>query len=270
LGLEAYPHEGCIPRGFGKTRTHTRRNPYPWARVRVFWGTGAGSPGKPQGYPCQSLLSSDRRAVVVDEYEEEELTPAMVELLNVIEERENYKSQVDTTQAALRDSLAREEQLKSELDNTRAMLCNTSPSLHVARLTSPIAHPTTPSPSSHNRFDRFSHVSPTPPSHRSNAYKSLSPANRVTRRLFANAVASPSHYEGSSEYNGSVSASRAIDALAEYNDFLNSHKIIHLKSTLDVIRHTFPISSWALQLEGAGIPSDLIDSVMIFMVAANT
>ena len=29
--------------------------PYPWARVRVFWGTGAGSPGKPQGYPCQSL-----------------------------------------------------------------------------------------------------------------------------------------------------------------------------------------------------------------------
>jgi len=59
-GLEAYPHTGCIPPGFGKTRTHTRRNPYPWARVRVFWGTGAGSPGKPQGYPCQSLTTAHK------------------------------------------------------------------------------------------------------------------------------------------------------------------------------------------------------------------
>src|SRR5258708_29865278 len=56
LGLEAYPHTGCIPPGFGKTRTHTHRNPYPWAQVWVFWGTGAGSPGKPQGYLCQSLI----------------------------------------------------------------------------------------------------------------------------------------------------------------------------------------------------------------------
>src|SRR6202789_2534941 len=37
------------------TRTRTPRNPYPGTRVRVFWGTGTGSPGKPQGYPCQSL-----------------------------------------------------------------------------------------------------------------------------------------------------------------------------------------------------------------------
>src|ERR1700678_1720973 len=38
------------------TRTRTPRNPYPGTRVRVFWGTGTGSPGKPQGYPCQSLV----------------------------------------------------------------------------------------------------------------------------------------------------------------------------------------------------------------------
>jgi len=44
-----------VPAGFCETRTRTRRNPYPCVRVRVFWGTGAGSPGKPQGYPCQSL-----------------------------------------------------------------------------------------------------------------------------------------------------------------------------------------------------------------------
>src|SRR5271168_2333146 len=37
------------------TRTRTPRNPYPGTRVRVFWGTGTGSPGKPQGYPCQAL-----------------------------------------------------------------------------------------------------------------------------------------------------------------------------------------------------------------------
>ena len=37
--------------------------PYPWARVRVFCDTGTGSPGKPQGYPCQSLTDQkDTRA----------------------------------------------------------------------------------------------------------------------------------------------------------------------------------------------------------------
>ena len=40
-------------------------------------------------------LSSDCRVVVIDEYEEEELTSTMVELLNVIEECDNFKSQVN-------------------------------------------------------------------------------------------------------------------------------------------------------------------------------
>jgi len=53
--LESYPRTGCIPQGFCKTRTGTCRNPYSWVWVRVFWGTDAGSSGKPQGYPCQSL-----------------------------------------------------------------------------------------------------------------------------------------------------------------------------------------------------------------------
>jgi hypothetical protein len=35
--------------------TRTRENPYPNVQVRVSWGTGTGSPGIPQGYPCQSL-----------------------------------------------------------------------------------------------------------------------------------------------------------------------------------------------------------------------
>ena len=54
-----------VPAGFCETRTRTRRNPYPCVRVRVFWGTGAGSPGKPQGYPCQSLgdLQSSEKPV---------------------------------------------------------------------------------------------------------------------------------------------------------------------------------------------------------------
>ena len=53
--LGVYLHMGCIPMGFCRTCTCTHRNLYPWAQVWVFWGTGAGSPGKPQGYPCQSL-----------------------------------------------------------------------------------------------------------------------------------------------------------------------------------------------------------------------
>ena len=243
-------------------------------------------------------LSSDRHVVVIDEYEEEELTSTMVELLNVIEKHDNFKSQVDNVQSALsitekalRDSLAHEEQLKSELDNTRAMVStrvdgadsntivslhhlkdpihHTSPRLHVAPHTSSIPHPTTPS--FHNRFDHFSHISPTPPSRHGNAYASPSSANLVSHRLFPNAVALPSHCKGSSESDGSAPApaSHAIDALADYYNFLNSHKIIHLWSTLDVIRHASPISTWALQLEDAGIPLDLIDFVMTLMVAAN-
>ena len=246
-------------------------------------------------------LSSDRCVVIIDEYNEKELNSTIVELLNVIEERDNFKSQVNNVQSALSmtenalcDSLAREEQLKSELDNTRAMVSthvdgadsntivsrhrlkdptrHTSPRLHVARHTSPIAHPTTPS--SHNRFDCFSHISPMPPSRRGNAYASPSPANLVSRRLFPNAVALPSRCEGSSESTDGPapgSASCAIDALADYYNFLNTHKIIHLRSTLDVICHASPISSWALQLEDAasGVPLDLIDSTMTLMVAAN-
>ena len=37
----------------------------------------------------------------------------------------------------------------------------------------------------------------------------------------------------------------------------------------DVIRHANPISNWALQLEEAGVPYDLIDSAMVLMIAAN-
>ena len=43
------------PPGFFKT-PRTCQNPYPWVRVQVDVGRGMGSTGKPQGYPCQSLL----------------------------------------------------------------------------------------------------------------------------------------------------------------------------------------------------------------------
>ena len=33
-----------------------RQNPYPMVRIRISWGWGVGCPGKPQGYPCQSLV----------------------------------------------------------------------------------------------------------------------------------------------------------------------------------------------------------------------
>ena len=247
-----------------------------WERcARSIWPMTQGKGGQvPPPYPSQPIQPhatpkgsstfvyhgrpSSAHRVVDDEYEEEELTPSMMEILNVIDERDAYKSQV--------------EQLRSELDNVQATLSTlddsrrqykdppgyTSPSLRHT-----IAHPTTPI---HDQYDRFSHISPTP-SRRDFAYTSPSPSNR---RLFSNALASPSHCEGSSVSDGSAPppATHAMDSLAEYYNFLDRHNILHLRSTLDVIRHSSPISSWALQLEQAGVPLDLIDSVMTLMVGA--
>ena len=43
---------------YWKTRDPYPLNPYPRVQVRVSWGTGTGSPGKPQGYPWQSLSAA--------------------------------------------------------------------------------------------------------------------------------------------------------------------------------------------------------------------
>jgi len=45
------PVQVLRPMGFTKPMTRTCQNPYPWLRVRVSTGMGAGSPGKPQGCP---------------------------------------------------------------------------------------------------------------------------------------------------------------------------------------------------------------------------
>ena len=47
---------------YRKTHDPYPLNPYPRVRVQVSWGTGMGSPGKPQGYPCQSLIAAAVRA----------------------------------------------------------------------------------------------------------------------------------------------------------------------------------------------------------------
>jgi len=57
LVLGRYLWTGLGTPGFLKTLTPTRRNPYPWAQVRVFAAMGTGSPGIPQGYLWQSLRS---------------------------------------------------------------------------------------------------------------------------------------------------------------------------------------------------------------------
>ena len=47
----------AIARFFSRFWRHTHAQVvHPWAWVQVFWGMGAGSPGKPQGYQCQSLV----------------------------------------------------------------------------------------------------------------------------------------------------------------------------------------------------------------------
>ena len=83
---------------------------------------------------------------------------AMMEQLNVIEEHENYKAQVNNikstlsmTENALHDSLAHEEQLKAELDNTRNALRNSL--AREGQLKSELINtrPTLSTPSSRNR-----------------------------------------------------------------------------------------------------------------------
>ena len=41
-----------------QTGTGTHQKPYPNVWVRVSWGRNMGSPRKPQGYPCQSLVAT--------------------------------------------------------------------------------------------------------------------------------------------------------------------------------------------------------------------
>ena len=44
---------------------------------------------------------SPHNVTVVDEYEEEELTPSMLEIIDMIDQCDTYKSQLKTAQAAL-------------------------------------------------------------------------------------------------------------------------------------------------------------------------
>ena len=68
--------------------------------------------------------------------------------------------------------------------------------------------------------------------------------------------------------SGPTPTPHAIGALAEYYDFLNTKQIPHLRTTLDDIRRSIPISLWATQLEKTGVPLDLIDPIMVLMAAA--
>jgi len=56
--------------------------------------------------------------------------------------------------------------------------------------------------------------------------------------------------------------------LAAYYEFLNTQNLTHLRSTLDLIRRSIPISSWASQLEKAGVPLKHIDFLMVLMVTS--
>ena len=51
----AWIRSECVGEGKVLPTTHIRQNLYPTVRVRVSWGWGTGSPGKPQGYLCHSL-----------------------------------------------------------------------------------------------------------------------------------------------------------------------------------------------------------------------
>jgi hypothetical protein len=248
---------------------------------------------------------SPRNVTVVDEYdlEEEELTPSMLEIINMVDQRDTYKSQLETAQAALfateralRESLAREEELRRQLENSTAILSThmdgTDPNVNISRrqagstsrqgfstphVTHHATSPTrcivyqTPSASRiaspPTLLDRFDNFSPASASHRRNVLTSPSRASPIGRRLFASPVAPSSHSEGPDEPEASATT-REIKGLSDYYDFLENHDLGHLGIALDVIRCNLPISSWAPQLENAGVASTLIDSLIISMIGA--
>jgi hypothetical protein len=237
------------------------------------------------------ISPSPHDTVIVDEYEEEELTPSMLEMINMIEERDSYKSQLDTVQAALSateqalsESLAREEDLNHQLENATVIMSTSmdgadsnvnvgrgragsasrhgSPTPHTAHHTaSParrIAHHTLPVSSPLALRDRFDRFSPTPASPRYNAFASPSRRNPIARRLFANPSEGP----------GEPEVSTTTREIVSLTDFLEDHDIAHLSSTLDVIRRNLPISLWPAELVQVGVSSTLIDRLIISMVAA--
>ena len=218
-------------------------------------------------------LSSDQpRHVIVDddEYEVDQIPQSTVDMINMMEQRDTYKAQLEAVQSmlsateeALAKSLAREEELGFELSNARGMLSTrvdgTDSNVNVSRrqIRSANHHsPHTPCITPH--ISRI--TSPTPASHHGNALASSSRASPISRRLFG----SPSPR---SERPSESDVSPEIDALAAYYDFLTTHQLTRLRSTLDLIRRSFPISSWASQLEKANVPLDLIDTLMVLMAA---
>jgi len=263
-----------------------------WERcARSMWSLTQGAGGRiPLPYPSQPVqpdaipkgsstfvyngrLNSDQPCHVVvddDEYEVDQIPQSTMDVINMMEQRDTYKAQLDAVQSmlcateeALSKSLAREEELRSELSNARGILSTridgTDSNVNVSRrqLGSASRHsPHTPRITPH--ISRI--ASPMPASRHGNTFASPSRASPISRRLFS----SPSpRSEGPSESD----ISPEIDALAAYYDFLTTHQLTRLRSDLDLIRRSFPISLWASQLEKANVPLDLIDSLMVLMAA---
>jgi hypothetical protein len=218
-------------------------------------------------------LSSDQlRHVVVDddEYEADQIPQSTVDLIDMMEQRDACKAQLDAvqlmlsaTEEALAKSLACKEELRFELSNARGILSThvdgTDSNVNVTR--HQIGSANCRSPHTPRITPNISCItSPMPTSRHGNAFASPSHASPISCRLFG----SPSpHSEGPSESD----VSPEIDALVAYYNFLTTHQLSRSRSTLDLIRHSFPISSWASQLEKANVPLDLIDSLMVLMAA---
>ena len=228
-------------------------------------------------------LSSDQPRHIVDgdEYEADQIPQSNVD--NTIEQRDTYKAQLDAVQSmlsateeALAESLAREEELRSELRNARGILSTridgtdesnvnvsrrqVGSANHHAPPTPRISHHTLPTPRITPHISRT--TSPMPASRHGNPFTSPSRASPMARRLFSGPSTCS---EGPSE---SAPTPPEIDALEAYYDFLDTHQLTDLRSTLDLIRRSIPISLWASQLEKANVPLDLIDSVMVLMAAS--
>ncbi|KAF8961486.1 hypothetical protein BDZ97DRAFT_1921179 [Flammula alnicola] len=205
-------------------------------------------------YHGRPLPPLDRVVVIDDdddEFDVDDFTASQLDAINSIEthqfELQTLRTALSDTQQALDDALVREHDLRNQLDEARVRLASR-------------ADGATP----HHQSVRHATPSTSTPSRRTLPQTYASPSrsgNSTPRKLFTGPSPAPSP---------SRSATRSIDAIAAYYDFLQANELSHLNATLDTIRNSIPMTSWREQLSKAGVPSILTETVMALMAAATS
>jgi hypothetical protein len=175
------------------------------------------------------------------------------EVESIRAEFEAAQGELMETKKALSDALARECALKSRLDAALVQL-----SALVQSSPSPQASPSSPSrrtPMATFTSSQFGVAVPVTPRKQIYSFNAGSPAKRQT-------------YSHSPRLE-STSQVLVADSSVDYHNFLALHGISHLTSCVEYIRKNVPISSWSDHLHQLDISSDIISTLISFLLKAS-